>query len=111
MGLSVVLLLPHSWESAAGLDTIIHAEKGNSEVCLSCCAPLEKGSQVAQADFELSLFCAARNQTQDFIHVKKKKKSILLTELRLSPCCVLKEESEFIIDLPPVSETASPTSQ
>lgn len=39
LGHGAASLLPQSWESAAGPDTVTHTEKGNSEVCLTNCAP------------------------------------------------------------------------
>lgn len=95
-------------KSAAGPDTVTHTEKGNSEVCLTNCAPcdqlcpLEKGSRVAQADLEsvylVLLVIKPRNHTCSA--------SILPTELHPSPCCIVK--GEFCHRLPPVSETPPP---
>lgn len=106
LGHRAVSLLPQSWESAAGPDTVTHTEKGNSEVCLTNCAPprpqLEKGSHVVQADLEsvyfVLLVIKPRNLTCSA--------SILPTELHPSPCCVVKGELEFCHRLPPMSETA-----
>lgn len=129
MGHSAVSLLPCPWESPSGPVSMIHAERSKSDVCLTCWThtpttpTLLLGSHVVQANPEVSflfvclswIFCCcccycccsfvfvytAGNQTQGFVRVNQAS-----YQLSYIPALAVKRDS----DLPPGSETISPSS-